>query len=292
MIDKDKNYVGKIIKVNFSYNGHQKEETGIVLKQTNTPSKFSLSLILLNGETRELDSRRFQFNKISSVRLEKDVRDALVALYRAMDAQATFLANFWKTKNELENNVRKAQSQLNSQTGIMSVSEFRSEIESLFSERFPSSTTFPKRLYFSVDSVNEKTFLVSHNQELTKYAVPEQYPFLYREYDNSIQIDYDFPSLKTFCEKNAPAEIPALKGQGDHSLDAFLGDKGILCVRRSYELPLKYGVTRKSIDFIENSFLAPDNTKASLDSIIGSAKRKQSKTASKAAVKNKDRELE
>lgn len=292
MIDKDKNYVGKIIKVNFSYNGHQKEETGIVLKQMNTPSKYVITMILMDGKIRELDSRFMQFNKISSVRLDKDVREALVGLYKAMDEQAVFHANFWKRKNELENNVRKAQANLSSKTGLMDFSDFGREVERLFTERFPSSNTSYKRMYFQMNSVDAKEFTVSHSQEVCKYASPEQYPFLYHEYDNTIQIEYNSPSLKSFCERNAPKEIPELKGKVNSTLTASIGDKNTLTVSRVYEFPLKYGMTRKTIDFLEETYLAPNKSKPSLDAAIESAKSRQSETVSKSFPKKKDKELE
>ena len=289
MIDKDKDYVGKIVKVNFSYKEHQKEKTGIVLKQINTPSKFALTMILLDGKTQDFDSRSIQFNKISSVRLDREVREALVSLYKAMDEQATFLSNFWKTKNELENNVRKAQSNLTAKTGLMDLSDFGKEIVSLFSERFPISDVSRNRLYFSMNSASSIDFTVAHCREVSKYASPEQYPFLYREYDNSIQIAHDSPALARFCEQNAPKEIPELKGKVSSTVSAFIGDKNLLGVHRVYEFPLKYGMSRKTIDFLEETYLTPSKRKTSLDAMIDSAQRRQSNAASKPTSKKKTR---
>lgn len=292
MIDTEKNYVGKIVQVKFSYKEYQKEATGIVLEQVNTPIKFSLNLILLNGETKDIDSLVFQIHSISSVRLEKGVRDALVAFYDAKSKQTAFLKNFWKEKNVLENNVQKAYDNLKAQTGQLSFSDFSDKVEALFSAHFPSFGASYKPTYFSFSFASNNEFGISQCQQIEKYATPEKYPFLYCEYDNPLQIYADAPSFKQFCARNAPKEIPQLKGKASSTVDASVGDKNTLIVRRTYHFPLKYGMSQKTIDYLESFLSGKEKSKPSLDSVLDSAASRCAKNSSEQKIKTKDKELE
>lgn len=292
MAGLDKNYVGKVIRLQYTFNGNQRDVVGIVMEQKCISGNVSLNLLKLNGQTQEFDSRRASFDKISSVRLDKGVRDALEGLYSVKKAQKEFLDAFWKEKAEHERKVYAASRQLQEQTGELSYDEFTNAIEAFFSENFPTSDAFHQQLSFSVGHISDKEFWVCHNQDVVKYATPERFPFLYREYDQTLHIRYNDPSLRTFCSNHAPKEIPQLAGKVKNSVDVSLGDKNFLTVSRIYKFPLKYGMTRKSVAFVKEFVFEPVQSKASLDSMIGSATQKAKRNSFKTTSRNKQTERE
>lgn len=292
MADLSKNYVGKVIRLHYSFNGHQKEAVGIVMEQVSTSVKTSINLLKLNGQTQEFDSRRVNFDKITSVRLDKDIRDALEGLYSAKKAQKEFIEAFWKEVTSLEQKVYAAGKRLQEQTGELSYDEFTNQVEAFFSENFPTSDAFQQQLSFSVGHICEKEFWVCHDQDVAKYATPERYSFLYREYDQTLHIEHSDPSLKSFCNKHAPKEIPQLAGKVKSSVDVSLGDKNYLTVSRIYKFPLKYGMTRKTVEFLKEFVFAPLKTKSSLDSMIGQAAQKAKQNTSKPSSRKKASERE
>lgn len=284
MADLEKNYVGKVVRVHYidRYRSNEVAEiTGIVSEQKESGDAKVFSLIKMNGQAAMLNTRYDRIEKITSVRLEKGVREALEGLYLARKEQKTVLEALQKKKVELEQRVETAEKRLQAETGELTHKEVREAVEAFFREHFHTSNAFWRNCYFYVSSIGPKELTIAHVQDVTKYATPEQFPFIYREYDGQLFVRDKHPALQDFAERNAPQEIRQLSGKVKNTLSVSIGDKNYLSVSRCYTLPLKYGLNRKSIENLKEFVLSPAKGKPSLDEQIGAARPNAGKTAGK-----------
>lgn len=245
-----KDYIGKVVKVHYICNGEEQYKVGIVFEQERGRSNNArLSMLLTNGNIWSLPSSE-NIIRITSARIDENLRKSLVNYFNAKKAQNKFLDNFWKEKTMHESRVMAAQNAVREISGTLSFDDFIKTVEKLFAERYPSTYSDSDR-YFLCHGVSGDSVSVSHIQEIMKYATPEIFNFLYREYDNNIFVDESTPGYKEFCEKNAPPEIASLRGKAKMSVHASIGDKNFLSVHRIYELPIKHGMTRQSLNEIK-----------------------------------------
>lgn len=251
-MDTNKNYVGKVVKVQFTSCGQPSSRTGVVFQQDDTPTSVRLRMIMTTGVEWEPTFREGEVFTISSVRIDKDLRAALENACDAKIKQKEFLDRFWKEKSRLEREVENAVQSVRECSGEMSRQAFMKEVEALFCERYPETGGFHNKKYFSWNSVSDKDFSVSQIQEIEKYIQPESYPFVYREYDGTLRIDSSCKAYKEFCEKNAPQVILEPKDKAKTTVSASIGDKNFLLVSRSYTFPLKDGFTKKGLQGIRD----------------------------------------
>lgn len=281
-----KDYTGKVVRVSYKYKGENVSDVGIVIKQDTSANRVKFSMMLTNGTTwgpsYETNSKYVTDFKVTSARIDESLRGALVDYYKAKTKQEAFLDRFWKEKREHELNVEGAIAKVKEYSGDMSVSHCMKVIEDVFRERYPSSGGNWSQKYFECRSGCKDSVTVSQCQEITKWATPEEYSFIHRRYDQTLCIDNDSEECKRFCVRNAPAVLPELS-KFKTEVYATIGDKGFLSVERSYDIPLKYGPSKKSIDYIKDCVFG---MKRSLADVMTDASKQSSKTADKSKVRD------
>lgn len=270
-----KNYVGKVVRINYLYNNKECSEVGVVYKQEERGDKVSFSMLLTNGQSWAPTFDLKNISKISSARIDEALRGALIEYCKVKIKQEAFLENFWKEKSMHENNVSAALKAVKEHSDELTVNDCMDAITDLFQDRYPSGGGFHSRNYFYCTSGCSTDITISHCQEIEKYASPESYPFLYREYDGCIFVRRDSKAHKDFCERNAPAVKPELK-QFKSEIYATIGDKNFLSVERAYKIPLKYGLSKRSVDYIKEAVFG---IKKSLTEVIESAQGQKSSSS-------------
>lgn len=251
-MDTTKNYVGKVVKIYYTSNNKEYSQTGVVFAQQSTQNNnLKLSMLLTNGQ--EWDPIPFTITKVSSTRIDEGLRNALTEYCKAKISHKAFLDKFWKEKSVHEDRVKSALNNVREFSGAISHNEFMDAVIGLLNKTFPSArhSEFHHNRYFSPNSIGNSEITISHVQEIEKYATPEKYPFIFREYDGCLFIESSHPSYKKFCDTHAPAELSALKGKAKTSVCANVGDKNFLTVSRTYTFPLKHGITKQSLEDIQ-----------------------------------------
>jgi len=291
-MEDSKNYVGKVVKVHYTDNsGKSASQTGIVLSQRTLSSGTpQLNMLLIDG--REWLSTYVKAEKITSARIDENLRKCLTEYYKAKVDQTAFLNNFQKERAVHEEKVGSALKAIRDVSGVMSWREFSDAVENLFRDTFPQAEDHNSwyKKYFHCSSGSQTEVTLSHVQDIEKYASPEKYSFIRREYDGCLFIEPDTPGFKQFCEKHAPAEIPGMKGKCKTSVDAEIGDKNWLTVERVYHLPLTNGYSRQSLKDLSDLIHSPVKSKLS-DRIQAAEGRKTAAgTTSKTNTKKKDHE--
>lgn len=245
------NCEGKVVKIKCSRNGKHCEESGIVLSYNRDENKDWVSIRMMRTSGLEwfYSGRNSNIIKITSTRIEKELRAALIRYYNTVKSESIFLEKMKEEQERYRKETASILAFIRGSSGAMDYTEFSAALENMFNANVPRRSAFDQPCYFRLEQIAEgKVFTISHAQHVVKYAKPEQFPFIYREYDQTLHIDTTDKSYKAFCEKNAPALIPALAAKGSVSISASLGDKNTLVVYRDYSFPLKHGMTSKSIE--------------------------------------------
>lgn len=286
----DKNYIGKVVRMQYTWQGQEQNKVGYVYDQKNVGNRVDFSVCLTNGqEWNPRFDRNYSDLKISSVRMDKDLRDALKVYGDARSAQIAFLQRMEAERLQHSQAIVAAQMLVKATTKEMSIGDMMQEVERLFQEAYPSSGGYYS-CYFTCSSCSSKDVTMTQVKDVEKYANPEKYSFLYREYDDSMHVYYDSKEFKAFCEKNAPPVIPALMGYKS-TVDGSVGDKNWLSACRSYTIPLKHGLTKDSLEDIKNvltgkTLSKEPQKKPSLNSAIqAAASRSGNKTPDKKTQK-------
>lgn len=284
-IDTGKNYVGKIIRTNYIYNGEEYSGVGIVYQQERVGEHLRFTLLLPSGQEWRQPFTTESMTKISSVRMEESLRTALKDLCQAKLEHKAFLDRFWSEKRAQEQRVERAQKVVQEASGQLSHNEFRNAIEELFRSRYPSQSGYDSRCYFELDSLSSNEVTIRHMQEVEKYATPERYPFLYRRYDDTMAVSESHPSYQSFCQRYGAPVLPTLKGYCAGEPDACVGDKNILILVRRYTFQLPHGLSRQSlkdISAILDGTISQNKKKPSLDAqITGANSRKPAANSGK-----------
>lgn len=290
MSEINKNYTGKVVRMEFTRDGRPQNVVGYVYDQKEVAAYRGMctefSMCLTNGN--DWNPRFYPDSdlKISSVRMDKDLRDALKAYGDAKVAQTAFLKRFEEQKGVHAKAVDAARQAVRGVSKDMSATDMMRAVEALFDKAFPCTGGHSSQ-YFHCTSCGSKDITMTQIRDVEKYATPEKYPFLYRQYDQTLRIYYDSKEFNAFCQKNAPAVVPALKGF-KNSVDGSIGDKNWLTVSRSYEIPLTHGLTKDSLEDIK-AFLDGRGKKPSLADQIQSAGSKKSAIDSKTKKSERDR---
>lgn len=245
-----KDLTNQIIELSYSQNGYEHSQIGIVYRQDDLDKLVKLHMMLITGQEWTPSFFKSEIS-VSLVQVNKDLEVALQEYAKVRQAQIAFQEDFWKKKALHEKNVTLALKEVKEHSGYMTFRDFEEEIDKLFSKKFPSSLFSRKKQYFSLRSLSDDSLTVDHIQDIQKYAKSDEYPFLFREYDDSLCIDESAPGYLEFCQRNAPPIIPSLRDKANTYVSANIGDKGSLSVVRSYEFPLKYGSTKQSFEHLK-----------------------------------------
>ena len=271
-MEDSKNYTGKVVKVYSDYGNGPVEYTGIVYLQLPNPwgQTPRLSLLLTNGTTFDPPARNIQ--RITSTRLPEDLRKALTAGCKALQNQMAFEREYKEKQCIIREAVGKAMQAVKDLSTELSSREFMSAVEDLFRSCYPGSGSYYQR-YFTCTSLSSNEVTMAHVQDVEKYVSPKGYSFIAEEYDRSLYIKASDPTLASFCDQKAPAVLAELK-KYDKGTGAAIGDKNWLTVHRSYTFPLKYGLSKQSLEQIRTEVLGltpRTASKSSLDEKIKTA---------------------
>lgn len=265
MNDK-KRIVGKIVKIRFSDERKCSERVGIILKyDANEESNWvHISMMQTDGTMWYATKRLDCISRISAARIAPTLRTALVQFHRAALQQEQFLEQSRKEKAAYEANVASAQAAIREIAGTLDHSSFSQELEEMFAKHYPPGGNFgscyQEPIQFECRSIEAERFTMSHTRMVDKYASPEAYPFIHREYDQSLSLLPSDAAYGRFCERNAPSVITDLALFGRVSAEASLGEKNTLMAHRNYTFPLKYGLSRKSLAEIERTLFGGEQT--------------------------------
>lgn len=274
-----KNYVGKVVRLSYSRNGTDVSQTGVVYGQENQDGRAVFKMLLTSGQLWTGTFRVEDNLKFSSVRIDEDLRKALTDFCKIKIKQDEFLNRFTQEKRKHEDNVQSAINTVKERSDEMTSRDFVNVIRDLFQERYPSSGGWNEQRYFDCHACSSTDVTVCQCQEIEKYATPERYSFLYREYDGYLFVRGDCKEHDDFCRRYAPPVLPELK-RFESKVYATLGDKNFLEVQRDYKIPLKYGVSKRSIEHIKESVFG---IKPSLNNAIASAEKQKGSNAGRIA---------
>ncbi len=127
-----KNYVGKVVRVHYTYNGNPVAKTGVVYKQEQNGDRVSLGMLLTNGQSWTPTFALKDIEKVSSVRIDEGLRKALVDYCKVKIKQDAFLEQFWKEKGMHESNVRDAIAAVKELSTELTVSDCMNAVAELF----------------------------------------------------------------------------------------------------------------------------------------------------------------
>lgn len=268
------NYVGKIVKISGTDSwGRDFATTGLVYAQREgfRGDSTVFSLIKTNGSVADTVAVMHNDNaKITSTKIEPELRAALKEAYRMKLKLDSFEEKYNKELAAHKDAFKNALTGVKENSNELTSNEFIDAVLAEFEKRYPSSGDYYRK-YFTADSWSSTEISVKQVQDIEKWASPEGYSFLFREYDNTIHMRYDSKELKDFCERNAPRVIPELAKHCKTDVSASLGDKQWLSVERIYTFPIKYGYSKKSIEEIKERLFGKVVKKPSLSSQMNDA---------------------
>lgn len=217
-----------------------REIVGIVIKQEEEMDGMDVfKMIASTGTIMNVAIKKE--DKVTSTKLKTEVRDALKNAYKQ-----------YKDKKELEEEIKKMERALREKKqeldeGLKKIKEVSDE----FTIRDLANNFYNIKSY-STNPANPR-FDFYLKKEVEKYARPEDYSFLYREYDGNIFIDNNEACIKRYGLKVPKPQIEHLKKQLKHtklenvSDDCSIGDKSTLYVSKVFEFAIKKGVKRSEI---------------------------------------------
>lgn len=214
--------------------------TGIVLSRQVENISWSVvdrvvTLCTLSGEVMKIVED--QIVNAYSERLKPPVRASLRKLYNLHVEEERIQAEMHVLKiatqrNKEEWNHEKERIKVHSDEFTMS--DLRANFRSI-----SSYSTDPACLEFSM----------SLTKDIAKYASPEQYSFLSREYDGHVYVYDEETCVKQYGIPVSDSEITVLKGLLKHttlqkvSEGAGMGDKNSLCVYKDFHFLIQNGAT-------------------------------------------------
>lgn len=278
------NYVGKIVKISGTDSWHRPfSVTGIVYGQREGFKGDStvFSLIKTNGTVADNVTVVHDDNiKITSTKIEPELREALKGAYKNKVRFDAFEKKYREERELLDVKMKESLKCVKTASGEMTLREFAEKVENMFCEKYPSTGGYYSK-YFSLSSYSSTEITMGQRQDIEKWANPEKYGFIYREYDETLHIMYSSKEYERFCQNNAPAVIPQLAKYCKTDVCAGLGDKGWLTAERTYTFAVKYGCTQKSLDDIKERILGELVKSVSLEDTLARATERSSKTGSR-----------
>lgn len=285
------NYIGKIVKISGTDSwGHEFSRVGMVYAQREGFKGDStvFSIIKTDGTLADTVAVMHDGNaKITATKIEPELRVALKEAYKLKLKLDAFEEKYKSELQVQKNAFANALNGVKENSNDLTSNEFIDAVVELFRERYPSSGDYYTKR-FEADCWSPTEVTVKQSQDVEKWANPEKYGFLYREYDNTIHMRHDSKELKVFCERNAPRVIPELEKCCKVGTSASLGDKEWLSVERTYTFPIKYGYTKKSVEEIKERIFGICVKQPSVDEQIAAAE-KQKFCSSKNNIRTMER---
>lgn len=281
------NYVGRIVKISGTNPWkHPVSKVGIVYAQKEgyKGESTNFTLIKPNGEIESVSVVHNSDTKITATKLDPDLRAALKESYKVKVKLEAFRSKVSQELKRMEGELADTLRIVKETSGELTSNEFIDQINTLLRERYPATGGYYTTKSFSVVCWSATVVTAEQSQDVDKWANPEKYSFLYREYDNTIHISYDSQSYKDFCVRNAPSVIPELAKYCDANIEATLGDKEWLSVGRRYTFPIKHGYSQKSIEEIKMLLFGGRAKPQSIEEQIRDAETRRAGTNSGARV--------
>lgn len=286
------NYVGKIVKISGADSwGREFTTVGVVCAQREGSLRDRTVFSIIKTDGTLADSVAIMHNsdaKITATKIEPKLRAALKEAYKFKLKLDAFEEKYKKELQEHKNAFVSALNGVKENSNDLTSFEFIDAVVSLFEEKYPSSGDYYTKR-FEADCWSPTEVTVKQSQDVDKWANPEKYSFLYREYDNTIHVHYDSKSFKEFCERNAPRIIPELEKHCKVDVSGSLGDKEWLSAERTYTFPIKYGYSKKSIEDIKERLFGIRVKQQSVDEQIAAAERQKGSSGVKKDNINKER---
>jgi len=208
--------------------------------------------------TREGDViRRFEDGivEVKSTRISPELRKAFVEALKAYKFKWSISKKIdklteekdlaQKAFNETIDNIKNA-------TGYLGWDEFISKAEDLFSGVL-------KEGYIHVSSLcrrsGEEAITINQSVGIEKWASPEEYSFIYREYDGNcfIRENDEYKEALEEYRYKVPlnSKVQSMNAEKPR-IYLSLGDKGTLSINRPYTLNIKGGPTQENFEKIKN----------------------------------------
>lgn len=245
------NFEKKVVRIQYN-DVYAKDiiREGIVWQQKDVgDNKTEFHLILLDGTELANTFKNDKIVKISAMRIDPNLRQALIECCKAKQTQQKFLDNFWKQKAALDQEVARTKKVVSECSGRINMYTFEQEVENLFRTRFRK---LPDGQYFFCSAIDSGSITISHMANVKKHASPSRYSFISEEYDRTLHVEENSKDYKEFCQKYAPVPIPEIvRNAASVTTSANIGDKDTLIACRDYTFALKYGLSKKSLEQIE-----------------------------------------
>lgn len=233
--------VGNIYK--FTYKEYDDRVKEVVAGVLSVDERNTMVLKLDSG-IREIRNRNIL--NITSTRIAQDVRKVMKDVCKVWSKKSEEEARHCDMLSKLNAQLDNGYSLLMKTSGSMSSQQFGYRLHEIFAKQGMDD------VLVSGWREDGKTIKVSEDKYITKYASPEMYSFIYREYDGSCFVKNEDEKAKKFAKENAPAERTNLRRLSSAvEVDLSLGDKDWLCASRIYTIKLTNGYTEKSLEDIE-----------------------------------------
>ena len=228
----------------FVFNVYDKTKEIIGAPYLIQENPLEIKMVKLDGTTVSL----VEVKEISSVRLAPNVRQVLKE-YAMSHANLYRLEKQYKEQIlAVKNTILTYKKTLKRVTGIMDTYDFNTRLECSISNKVGVNMNISSWCF-----VDDKDSYVEIEQtsDICKWATPEEYPFINREYDGTLRLNYEHYAVKKYAEKYAPQILLSLKRVSYKTEKRLtIGDKGTLCAHTVYKIPIKFGCTEKSVEDI------------------------------------------
>ena len=231
----------KIYKLTIDCAGENKDVI-VAISHLNFPREDMIQYVKITGEVCQLTMNRIQ--KATSTRsLSHETRNLLISLSKNIKQENEEKLRHQRQITIIRNAIEMHKNKLIEVSGFYSSNVFNSKAEALFEKYLHKN--------LRICSWSKDYIILSEYKDIEKWYNPEKFPFLYREYDNTIHIG-DSDAANKFAKQNAPDIIPRLKKiSKECKVSLSLGDKW-LGVDMEYKIVMPYGFTQKSLDYFED----------------------------------------
>lgn len=232
----------KIYKLTISYAGDNVDVI-VAISHLNYPQKDMLQYVKLTGEIGQITINRIL--KATSTRsLSPETRNLLISLSKNIKQENEERIRHQRQISIIHNAIDQHKKDLIKASGVFSDNIFNNKLVALFQK-------YTGKNNLDVTCWCKDYVWLSEYKDIEKWYNPEKFPFLYREYDDTIHVGNEKEADK-FAERNAPSIIPLIKRVSKKQKAVLsLGDKW-LGVNMQYKILIPYGYTQKSLDFLES----------------------------------------
>lgn len=240
-MDIEKIKVGSVYKfiIHNKFCGQVVSVAGLLKKTENI-----LTIIHLDGTVCSMKTK--DIINITSTRISSDVRSIMRDLIQLKTAKAVEEERHMVFMRECDDKVHTLSKELIEATGLMSPSEFEYRLQDILEKHGY------RHMFLSGWENDGSVIELTESKSIQKYASPESYSFIYREYDGCCFLNSDSKEAKKFAKENAPVERCTLKKIAT-AIEKYLelGDKNWLSANTTYKIKLAYGFSQQSLKDLE-----------------------------------------